>query len=167
MNRCIHVCIYVLSVDMLLMVQYIVSSFVSEIMSLSNTLIYNNRLECGNDNVASGTLHLPNPSHLHTLTAHSNKKWLNTVIDPQIPVLFVNTDKCLGAIESSTGDQMCNGFEAAIVKEVILNLIEVSARILHQGEVKSFEGSVRVFVWWYFSVHSAPCSVASQLRTLV
>lgn len=93
-------------------------------MNLSNALIYNNRLECGSEDIALATLHLPNPSHLHTLTSH--KEWLSTVLNPQAPVLFLNTDRCLAATEVSNGDQICNSFEASIVRQITHNLIEVS-----------------------------------------
>ena len=65
--------------------------FNSDIMLLSNTLFYDHQLKCGSVGVASGKLLLPLfdefPSNL--------PDWLCRAIDPNQPVVFLNTDQVL------------------------------------------------------------------------
>ena len=120
-----------------LLCSYIFSVF-REIMSLSNALIYNNRLLCGSAEVASGRLHLPHLPPHHPppplLTGSDGSRgtdddgvcWMERAIDPDSPVVFLNTDKCSGATETIIGDHICNEFEANLVWELIQNMIRVS-----------------------------------------
>ena len=58
----------------------------SDIMLLSNKLIYSNRLRCGLDTIASQTLHLPKKSEF-TALMHSKSTcrdygcWINKLMD--------------------------------------------------------------------------------------
>ena len=61
----------------------------SDIMLLSNTLFYNHQLKCGNVGVASGRLLLPLPESLPS----NSPDWLCQAVDPDKPVIFLNTDK--------------------------------------------------------------------------
>jgi len=77
----------------------------ADIMRLSNALIYDGRLKCGNDSVAQRTLQLPEPASLsafHTSTATSFSKCksishcqLSQLVDPKNKVVFANTDTLL------------------------------------------------------------------------
>ena len=92
-------------------------------MSLSNTLIYNNRLVCGSEEVASSRLslpHLPPPP-----LSDCDKGWMERAIDPGQPVVFLNTDRCSSARETIIGDYICNEFEASLVRELVLTMIKV------------------------------------------
>lgn len=56
----------------------------SDIMLLSNKLIYSDRLRCGSDAVASQSLSLPNPKFLRLLhaksTCHDACCWMNRLM---------------------------------------------------------------------------------------
>ena len=95
-----------------------------EIMSLSNTLIYNNRLVCGSEEVACGRLSLPlRPSP--PLSGGCDQSWMERAVDPSQPVVFLNTDSCSRARETIIGDHTCNEFEANLVRELVLTMIKV------------------------------------------
>ncbi|KAM5236452.1 DNA replication ATP-dependent helicase/nuclease DNA2 [Ctenodactylus gundi] len=69
----------------------------SKIMSLSNKLTYEGKLECGSDKVASGVIHLPNfkdvKLDLEFYADYSDNPWLIRVFEPNNPVCFLNTAK--------------------------------------------------------------------------
>ena len=106
---------------------------------LSNRLIYSNRLKCGSEKIASAKLHLPHLD-LHPLlspdcgTCERVKMvpWLKEAIDPQNPVLFINTDQCSSAMESIIGDHIGNLFEVDIVGRIVVTLLQVwLERLVH------------------------------------
>ena len=96
-------------------------------MSLSNTLIYNNRLVCGSEEVACGRLSLPHlsPLPLPPLSGGHDQRWMERAVDPGRPVVFLNTDSCSCARETIIGDHTCNEFEANLVRELVLIMIKV------------------------------------------
>ncbi|NXW61694.1 DNA2 nuclease, partial [Eurystomus gularis] len=65
----------------------------SKIMSLSNTLVYEGKLECGSEKVSNATVNLPNLRKLKLELADASKTWLKEVLDPDTPVCFLNTEK--------------------------------------------------------------------------
>ena len=108
-------------------------------MNLSNLLIYNKRLVCGSEEVASGRLRLPHlppplapppaasrePSILHGDSGDSDSGWMGKAVSPDCPVVFLNTDRCSNAKETIVGDYICNEFEANLVRELVQTLIKV------------------------------------------
>ncbi|XP_006149000.2 DNA replication ATP-dependent helicase/nuclease DNA2 [Tupaia chinensis] len=69
----------------------------SKIMSLSNKLTYEGKLECGSDKVANAMINLPNfkdvKLELEFYADYSDNPWLVGVFEPNNPVCFLNTDK--------------------------------------------------------------------------
>ncbi|XP_010984115.1 DNA replication ATP-dependent helicase/nuclease DNA2 isoform X2 [Camelus dromedarius] len=69
----------------------------SKIMSLSNKLTYEGKLECGSDKVANAMINLPNfkdvKLELEFYADYSENPWLIGVFEPNNPVCFLNTDK--------------------------------------------------------------------------
>ena len=108
-----------------------------EVMLLSNTLIYDGRLKCGNDAVAARTLHVPNPDGL--LRYHDNDSsqtpsqcpspshascWLSTILSPARKVVFANTDTILPLpTDTSHGARITNATEALLLTQTVLSLI--------------------------------------------
>lgn len=72
-------------------------SSLSKIMSLSNKLTYEGKLECGSDKVASAVINLPNfkdvKLELEFYADYSENPWLIGAFEPNNPVCFLNTDQ--------------------------------------------------------------------------
>ncbi|KMS95822.1 hypothetical protein BVRB_004770 isoform B [Beta vulgaris subsp. vulgaris] len=79
------------------------------IMKLSNSLIYGERLRCGSPDVENAKLKLSNRG--------SMPSWLKEVLDPDKPVIFINTD-FLPAFETKDKKTVNNPIEAYIVAEI-------------------------------------------------
>ncbi|EKG19182.1 DNA replication factor Dna2 [Macrophomina phaseolina MS6] len=123
----------------------------AEIMLLSNTLIYDGRLKCGNDAVANRSLSIPNfdalqrhhhlstqPQRGHsgnpfsapidsasTCTSHmSSKCWLTHALSPSNKVLFLNTDNLAPASEETlAGSRILNQVECTLTTQLVESLI--------------------------------------------
>lgn len=112
-----------------------------EIMTLSNTLVYDGRLKCGNRAVAKRTIAIPNINglkvHHHSsdsfLTARPKNAclnsargscWLRDLIDPSVKACLVNTD-ALGPAsrESESGSRIVNSYEAKLCTQLVESLI--------------------------------------------
>ncbi|XP_026250456.1 DNA replication ATP-dependent helicase/nuclease DNA2 [Urocitellus parryii] len=69
----------------------------SKIMSLSNKLTYDGKLECGSDKVANAVINLPHfkdvKLELEFYADYSDNPWLIGVFEPNNPVCFLNTEK--------------------------------------------------------------------------
>ncbi|QSZ30374.1 hypothetical protein DSL72_004897 [Monilinia vaccinii-corymbosi] len=113
----------------------------ADVMALSNILIYNGRLKCGSDSVASRRIIIPEmdalKAHHHTPSSilHSTQKyiclepkrgrcWLRDLLDPDVTVAFVDTDG-LGDVarESEKGNRTVNDVEVKIVTQLVTSLI--------------------------------------------
>lgn len=114
-----------------------------DVMTLSNTLIYNGRLKCGNPAVAQRSLRIPRmealKQHHHTpstlLSASLNPKtvclnptralcWIRDLLDPSVKACFVNTDPLLPlSRESETGSRIVNTCEATLCSQLVQSLL--------------------------------------------
>jgi DNA replication ATP-dependent helicase Dna2 len=118
----------------------------ADIMALSNTLVYNGRMLCGNDSVANAKLHLPGLADLalcgsaraaslpqttwpRDLTVPG---WLMAVLRPECRVVFLDTDSVAGCREVVLQDGMVNRGEARLVYSVVSAL---AAAGLSPGEI--------------------------------
>ncbi|XP_061229796.1 DNA replication ATP-dependent helicase/nuclease DNA2 [Neopsephotus bourkii] len=86
----------------------------SKIMSLSNVLVYEGKLECGSEKVSNATVNLPDLIKLKLDLADSSKTWLKNVLDPGTPVCFLNTEK-VPAPEHAEKGGVSNMTEAKLV----------------------------------------------------
>ncbi|OLY81786.1 DNA replication ATP-dependent helicase/nuclease DNA2 [Smittium mucronatum] len=119
----------------------------SDIQSLSNNLIYSNRLKCGSIDISNRRLVLPKfpiqriekiISTEYSQTSSdcvsrifkndSCLKWLNSIIDPCCPVVFINTDQIgstFGIQEARTGaDSVINSGESKILALITCSLLK-------------------------------------------
>ena len=88
----------------------------SEIMTLSNKLIYSDRLRCGNDQVATQALPIPNKSigmawHNTCGNAPSAQCWLDSLVDPRqvgsgIHLNLTNTHTVFAAVKFDLSTQI-------------------------------------------------------------
>ncbi|CAO1628253.1 unnamed protein product [Sympodiomycopsis kandeliae] len=96
------------------------------IMMLSNYLIYDGLLKCGNENVARQELVLEQEQEAHD-NLHSSVEckqtcWLQHLLRPSTHAVFVNTD-CIPGRESRRGRMVENLTEGRIVQQVTQGLI--------------------------------------------
>ena len=114
----------------------------SDIMTLSNTLIYDGRLKCGTPAVADRSLNLSNIDalriHHHnplTLLSSTAKRnicinpsrgscWLRDLLNPSTKACLVNTDPLLPlSRESESGSRITNPVEATLTAQLVEALI--------------------------------------------
>ncbi|KAK0235314.1 AAA domain-containing protein [Armillaria nabsnona] len=94
----------------------------SDIMMLSNKLIYGDRLRCGSRAVANRSLLLPNRNFLKAihggkLTCHRNGCWIEQLMSESCKAVFIDTD-LVPAQDSKVGDLVQNEVEASLVYQV-------------------------------------------------
>ena len=105
-----------------------------EIMSLSNALIYDGKLRCGNESVASRTLDVPRMDAL--MAYHTSSQscatpsrggicWMEELCKPERKVVFANTDAAgKTATETLTsGKNITNEFEATLTAQLVISLL--------------------------------------------
>ena len=115
----------------------------ADIMMLANTLIYDGRLKCGNEDVSKRKLeevrfeglrafHQPvrdskikcAPQHL--CPGNGRSCWLQDLMAPDARVRFLNTDTLLPlSFESVTGQRIVNQVEAILTSQLVTSLISV------------------------------------------
>ncbi|KAK3813079.1 MAG: AAA domain-containing protein, partial [Benniella sp.] len=113
-----------------------------DVMLLSNTLVYENKLRCGTKEVANKVLKIPTLDHFRrhchvksdkgdkvnvpttVCNSHSELEpcWLEQILDPQRSVTFVDTD-ALPAREVQVGNSTRNPTEALLVRQLVEALI--------------------------------------------
>ncbi|CAM6090769.1 unnamed protein product [Calypogeia fissa] len=106
----------------------------SRIMALSNSLIYNNRLQCGSPEVANASLQV-----------HQSSKyipqWLLQVMDPMQPLLFLDTDN-LPAEELRIQNNVTNSTEGTILLKIVNALSEGGVDIKKIGVISPYNAQV-------------------------
>ncbi|KAK4987635.1 DNA replication endonuclease-helicase Dna2 [Elasticomyces elasticus] len=130
-----------------------------DIMLLSNTLIYNGRLKCGNDSVAERILQIPNPGglqryHYAALTESTQPQdiclgpaqtdcWLDNILNPKRKVVFANTDTMLPhARESAHGSRIVNATEATLTTQLVLSLLSLGIKAQDIGVITFYRSQL-------------------------
>jgi DNA replication ATP-dependent helicase Dna2 len=83
-----------------------------DIMLLSNVLVYDGLLKCGNEAVAKRSLQIPDRRQLAFA-----KPWVRDVLLDRYKVVFCDTDD-VPALETKRGDRTTNEMEASFIKQV-------------------------------------------------
>ncbi|KAK3901632.1 hypothetical protein C8A05DRAFT_34693 [Staphylotrichum tortipilum] len=141
-----------------------------DIMTLSNTLIYNGRLKCGTEALRTSELHVPNLPALRTrhfdaasfLTHHAHSPsrrpstplsfcpspqpgtcWLADLVHPSARVRLVNTD-ALGAAarEQARGNRIVNPCEARVVAALVDALVVAGVPASEIGVVTHYRSQL-------------------------
>ncbi|KAL8827592.1 MAG: hypothetical protein Q9191_003091 [Dirinaria sp. TL-2023a] len=134
-----------------------------DIMTLSNTLIYNGRLKCGTPAVATRSLTIPhmdalaqhhhNPTSLRSsaptastricLDASTRTCWLRNLLCPSRKACFVNTDPLLPASrEAETGSRITNPFEATLCTQLIESLLSTGVPAADMGIITLYRSQL-------------------------
>lgn len=101
-----------------------------DIMSLSNVLIYNGQLRCGNEAVAQRTLSVASAVNLqpfHSTQGCRGRCWLEVLTQAQRKVVFASTD-ALGkdALETlNSGKNITNQLEATLTAQLVLTFLKL------------------------------------------
>lgn len=91
-----------------------------DIVSLSNFLIYDGKLKCGNSIVSNQCLKIPNPDKLDAYkTLYAIDSWLKHVLDPKNNVIFLNYDNDKSICEDRQRDNITNEGEIIIAKQCL------------------------------------------------
>lgn len=114
-----------------------------DVMTLSNTLIYEGRLKCGTEALRHQKLDVPHMSRLRQkhydastimrpgtprsfcVNWTSDHCWLHNLLDPDARVRFVNTDYLPSPREEAKGNRIVNPTEARIVVQLVDSLLAV------------------------------------------
>ncbi|CAO0795298.1 unnamed protein product [Mucor circinelloides] len=123
-----------------------------EIMDVSNTLIYDGKLKCGNYQVASRTLQLPHlDAGLRSMHEQSNCSfiqskdcWLKSVLDPTRKVVFVDTDEMKCKESRPLGSFLQNEGEAQLIYQVTETLLKSGLDEQDLAVVSVYRSQLRV-----------------------
>ncbi|EJS43392.1 dna2p [Saccharomyces arboricola H-6] len=96
-----------------------------DIVTLSNFLIYDNKLKCGNNEVFVQSLKLPIPDALSHYRVNSveSKEWLEDILEPNRKVIFLDYDKCTDIMEQSEKDNITNVGEVELTLQCVQGMI--------------------------------------------
>ncbi|XP_074965605.1 DNA replication ATP-dependent helicase/nuclease DNA2 isoform X2 [Phalacrocorax aristotelis] len=114
----------------------------SKIMSLSNMLVYEGKLECGSEKVSNATVNLPNLKKLKLELAGASKTWLKEVLDPDTPVCFLNTEK-VPAPEHAEKGGVSNMTEAKLVLFLTSLFIKAGCRPSDIGIISPYRHQLK------------------------
>ena len=136
-----------------------------DIMSLSNTLIYNGKLKCGTKEVAQRVIKIPNMDALAThhfcsdnallSLSHASSYakacrspspqtcFLSRLLSPSIRVSFINTDPLLPiSTEIARGSRITNPIEAALTSQLVESLITVGVAPTEIGVITLYRSQL-------------------------
>lgn len=116
-----------------------------DIMSLSNKLIYGERLKCGSDEIAMQELFLPLP--VREAIAHDECTphgcWIEDLLEPKRTVVFVDTDRIPGN-ESRVGDLVQNTVEMSLVQQLAFALIRSGIKQEDVGIITPYRQQIKL-----------------------
>ncbi|PVG03899.1 Dna2-domain-containing protein [Serendipita vermifera] len=120
-----------------------------DIMKVSNTLIYDQKLKCGDEAVATKTLKLQKPDRIQKLHASGPMDctgkpcWLKDLSDEQRRVVFVDTD-AIESKESKVGDLVQNETEAALVQQLVESLVKGGVEESEIGVISLYRQQIKL-----------------------
>ncbi|KAI8572529.1 hypothetical protein RHMOL_Rhmol01G0206500 [Rhododendron molle] len=105
------------------------------IMELSNALIYGNRLHCGSSEVENAKLKYTSSKYVST--------WLKEVLDPNRPVIFIDTDM-VPALEAKDGKTVNNPIEANIIAKITEELVTKGIEVEDIGIITPYNSQTNL-----------------------
>lgn len=94
-----------------------------DIMLLSNSLVYDGKLKCGNEKVANLSLKIADKSAIESWTPpevkNSTSDWLAWILKEENKVLFLDTDEIPEAIEQNKDDRILNYTEGDLIHTIV------------------------------------------------
>ncbi|THH05716.1 hypothetical protein EW145_g4595 [Phellinidium pouzarii] len=118
----------------------------SDIMLLSNRLIYGDRLKCGSRDVAGRSLQIPNKEAGDLpcfLRGSISMCWLWQLMDERRKAIFVDTD-ALPAMDSRVGDLIQNEVEASLVQQLTEALLRSGIKEEQIGIISLYRQQIKL-----------------------
>ncbi|EHK49853.1 hypothetical protein TRIATDRAFT_234113 [Trichoderma atroviride IMI 206040] len=134
-----------------------------DIMTLSNTLIYNGRLRCGTEELRKKKLHIPSMEalrqhHHDSTTIHRSgtarsfctgpvpsRCWLYDLLDAETRVRFVDTDTIRPQVrEEAQGKRIINPAEGRIVSQLVESLLTVGVPATEIGVMTHYRAQLHL-----------------------
>jgi DNA replication ATP-dependent helicase Dna2 len=132
----------------------------NDICQLSNDIVYQGKLKCANDSVATRKLTLNGfPQGLGSCAKDGSYDWLRQAIDPSTAIAFLDTDilvsdpngspsSSIRALESSNSRRasgsIINETEAGLVKTMVEGLISCGLKASSIGVICPFRAQLRL-----------------------
>lgn len=120
----------------------------SDIMLLSNTIIYEGRLKCGSDEVANQKLRIPQLENLKGTFSDDlapNDRWIENILDENKKVLFLNHDTVGDCTESASKENIENVKEAEIVYQIVEAMLLCGVPQSSIGVMSFYRAQLRLF----------------------
>uniref|UniRef100_A0AAY4E4T9 DNA replication ATP-dependent helicase/nuclease n=1 Tax=Denticeps clupeoides TaxID=299321 RepID=A0AAY4E4T9_9TELE len=119
----------------------------SKIMSLSNTLMYEGKLECGSERTASAVLQLPSQASVERelelcVGQEEYSAWIHAALDPLNSVCFLDTSK-VPAIETVEKGGISNHTEAVLVHAVVSLLVKAGCKAVDIGVIAPYRQQLK------------------------
>ncbi|ESK91611.1 dna replication helicase dna2 [Moniliophthora roreri MCA 2997] len=120
----------------------------SDIMDLSNKLIYSDRLRCGSEEIANRGLVLPDRSfliglHQETGACCAPDCWIERLMSESCKAVFVDTD-LVPCFESKVGDLVQNEGEARIVHQIAETLVKSGIQPDQMGIISVYRQQIKL-----------------------
>jgi DNA replication ATP-dependent helicase Dna2 len=121
----------------------------NDIMSLSNTIIYEGRLKSGSEEVGNQSLHVPYPENLtpciNEVLINESNNWMKSVLDPNRRVIFLNHDEVEDCKELSNRENIQNPKEAEIIRQIVEAMILCGVKPSQVGVMSFYRAQLRLF----------------------
>ncbi|XP_048060691.1 DNA replication ATP-dependent helicase/nuclease DNA2 isoform X2 [Megalobrama amblycephala] len=119
----------------------------SAIMSLSNALMYEGRLECGSERTASAVLQLPSRAQVEKeldlyVCQPLYSAWVQAALEPNSPVCFLDTSE-VPAPETVEKSGISNHTEAILVQTLVALLLKAGCRASDIGVIAPYRQQLK------------------------
>lgn len=148
----------------------------SDIMSLSNNLIYNDRLKCGTQAIAEKQLEIPNIENLQPKNS-KEVAWLHQIFNPREKCVFFNHDPLNGE-ERIVGENVSNPIEVELIRQTIEGLCtcgvpeeKIGVVTLYRSQLKllnqamSHRSAIEILTADRFQGRDKECVIISLVRS--
>ena len=115
-----------------------------DISTLSNFLIYNGRLKCGNKTVSTQKLSLPKINEISRFQTNKSNAWLNEALDPLRKVIFLNYDNEKDVYEKSDKNNITNESEVTLTYDCVQGLLHSGLNTQNIGVMTLYRGQIRL-----------------------
>jgi len=135
----------------------------SDIMSLSNTLIYQHQLTCGSETVANRLLQIPHFDRLLRPSSPSLDDWMRRLLEPSRSVCFLNTDFVPATEEKlELKEVVRNPTEALLVAQITASLLKAGVHRHQIGIISPLRAQLKQIHASLASLHISSSSSSSQ-----